>query len=470
MWRNPTCFLMHTQQATHLFQSDASLAQGRDRAAKAQRTASGDAYGSPIWLGMHGSAKLDGSDAPPSIDLARLAERAAGADGGVHKVIAAHRPSNTSSPFLWTAESGRVARCTHLETGRVVQLVSGHAGPVSGLATWSVSDHRAFVCTASWDRCIRVWPVLPGKRPPCLVKLDHAGNDLLKALCVDPVHRILYAGGNDKTVRAWDLAPFSKWAQDLDDAAWEALASVPATCPIPTVLGVLQGQHTRPIVCISTLPPPPHGAAVAHDVPESGTVFSADSMGRILQASPHLTVVRELNGHETSVNAIKPVWREADEVWTADVWTASSDQSVRCFPLSTQKDKQVRLGARTSHAGDVLGSQPPIYATHMIPLPCKAHTVLPIRDEIVLVGMEDGTLQVYRDGQPGALLDGHWHNVTYAGMWTAHQAYIVTASLDGTVRRWPVSMLEGHMPETPAAVALTAEEEAELAELMEEEA
>ena len=147
---------MHTSQATHLFQSDASLAQGRDRAAKAQRTASGAEHGSPIWLGMHGSAKLDGSDAPPSIDMARLAERAAGADGGVHKVIAAHRPNDTSSPFIWTAESGRVARCTHLETGRVVQLVSGHAGPVSGLATWSVSDHRAFVCTASWLSLIHI--------------------------------------------------------------------------------------------------------------------------------------------------------------------------------------------------------------------------------------------------------------------------------------------------------------------------
>ena len=460
---------MHTSQATHLFQSDASLAQGRDRAAKAQRTASGAEHGSPIWLGMHGSAKLDGSDAPPSIDMARLAERAAGADGGVHKVIAAHRPNDTSSPFIWTAESGRVARCTHLETGRVVQLVSGHAGPVSGLATWSVSDHRAFVCTASWDRCIRIWPVLPGKRPPCLVKLDEAGADLLKALCVDPVHCILYAGGNDKTVRAWNLAPLSKWAHDLDDAAWAALATVPAPCPVPTVRGALQGQHTRPIVCISTLPPPPHGAVVANDVPEPGTVFSADSMGRVLQVTPHLSVVRELNGHETSVNDIKPVWREEDDTWMAHVWTASSDQSVRCFPLSLQKDMPARWGARSSHAGDVLGSQPPVYATHMIPVPCKAHAVLPLRDETVLIGMEDGTLQVYRDDQPEAALDGHWHNVTYAGLWTTPQAYVVTASLDGTVRRWPLSMLEGHMPETPAAAALTAEEEAELAELMEGE-
>ena len=192
-------------------------------------------------------------------------------------------------------------------------------------------------------------------------------------------------------------------------------------------------------------------------------------MGRVLQVTPHLSVVRELNGHETSVNDIKPVWREEDDTWMAHVWTASSDQSVRCFPLSLQKDMPARWGARSSHAGDVLGSQPPVYATHMIPVPCKAHAVLPLRDETVLIGMEDGTLQVYRDDQPEAALDGHWHNVTYAGLWTTPQAYVVTASLDGTVRRWPLSMLEGHMPETPAAAALTAEEEAELAELMEGE-
>ena len=49
------------------------------------------------------------------------------------------------------------------------------------------------------------------------------------------------------------------------------------------------------------------------------------------------------------------------------------------------------------------------------------------------------------------------------------QTQLLTLELDGTVRRWPLSMLEGHMPETPAAAALTAEEEAELAELMEGE-
>lgn len=134
LWRYARTFLFHgmnTQRATHLFQSDAALAIGQERAAKAARTAQGEEYGHPIWLGV-GPSPLpsedrDASDAPSSAprDFASLAERAAGADGGLTKVIAATMP-RPDQPQVWTAESGRMARHTHLE----VRM------PLSDLSVW----------------------------------------------------------------------------------------------------------------------------------------------------------------------------------------------------------------------------------------------------------------------------------------------------------------------------------------------
>ena len=497
-------WIMHTQKATHLFQSDASLSQGVERAAKARRTAQGATFGSPIWLGR-GVKKQEAQ-----VDFVQLAERAAGADGGAYKVISAHRPAgafaSSRSPYLWTAESGRIARCTNLETGDTVQQLCGHMGPVSGVATLAIAPDRTLICTASWDRSIRIWPSTPGK-PLCIALLENAASDLLKALHMDATNLLLYSGGNDKVVRAWDLSAVVSWAQSLSWDEWQAL-SVRAPnepCPKPDLVGVLQGAHTRPIVCISTLPPAPQDAVAFGDLPPTGTLFTADSMGRILQVNmtrEHCIVERELNGHETSVHAISPVWYECEHAgtWTADVWTASSDQTVRRFPLSMH-DKTQRLPGRTSSAGGLLGSHPAVHATQLISTPHKAHVVLPLGGlrgrevgagteamtsllddtEAVLLGMEGGTLQVYRPA-PSVELEGHWHTVTYVGTWTSEtqQVYVVSASLDGTIRRWPMRELVscqrtadtheelGASASNAGSSVLTAEEEAELDELLSE--
>lgn len=359
--------------------------------------------------------------------------------------------------------------------------LKGHGGPVSGVASLVVSRSRTLLFTASWDKHIRIWAIGQHAKPSPLATIEHAGTDLLKSLHVDPMHRILLSGGSDKMVRVWDLGPLMTWAQSLSDADWPYSVTTPA--PLPSLRATLRA-HTRPVVVLTSLPPAPSDA-ILPDVPTSCTFFSADSMGRILQVSVEenrCEVLRELNGHETNIHAMCPVWRETEDGrYTADIWTVSSDKTVRRFPLSAWARGPV-LPGRVSQAGGVLGTQPAVYADVQLILPSGARSVLPLeplhaslRDQ-VLIGAADGSLQVWHLSAPSHALhalDGHWHEVTFLGVWYRHQApWIVSCSLDGTIRRWPLTrVLEpASTPSAPPATTstsmLTAEEEAELADLL----
>ncbi|WFD24849.1 hypothetical protein MEQU1_003555 [Malassezia equina] len=461
---------MNTAKATHLFQSDASLALGEARAAKAQRTAHGAAYGYPIWLGV-GSSPLPRSNdertLPPTRDLASLAERAAGADGGLHKVLHA----TLADECLFTAEAGRLARRTHLETGEALGTYAKHGGPVTGLAVIPVQPGRLLLCTASWDRQLRFYAAeRPGTPFLCV---DNAASDLLKALHYDATHAILCSGGSDKTVRLWDLHPMLTWAQGLSDSAW---AAGPTDAPRPSIVGSYQ-VHTRPVVSLTSVPPAPMPATQwAPDVRDSldGALllWSADSMGRIVQvrfdaAHQRCLVERELDGPETNVHQLVPHWRTYDEdLYTLDVWCVSSDRTVRRFPLSAHARDTI-LPGRVSQAGAPVGTAPPLRTDVCLSVPVGARSVLPLATEgQVILGCADGTLQLWSvpSGTCEHVLDGHWHEVTFLGVWhRAAEPFLVSASLDGTVRRWPWSQWTSPSP-APALTSalLTAEEEAEL--------
>ncbi|CCV00166.1 unnamed protein product [Malassezia sympodialis ATCC 42132] len=466
---------MTSAPATHLFQSDASLALGEARAAKAQRTAHGAAHGYPIWLGV-GASPLPHSQeeqAPaPTRDLATLAERAAGADGGLHKVLHAALAHET----LYTAEAGRLARRTHLESGDALATYTRHGGPVTGIAVIPVQPGRTILCTASWDRCLRFWDAEHARAP--FLCVDNAAADLLKALHYDAPHAILCSGGSDKTVRLWDLAPMLAWAR----RSLESAPALGADAPRPPLVGSYQ-VHTRPVVSLASVPaapaPPAQWAPDVRNLDSALVLWSADSMGRVLQVrwdadTQRCTVERELDGPETNVHQLVPAWREYDaEQYTLDVWCVSSDQTVRRFPLSAHARETV-LPGRASHAGAAAGAQPPLRADVCFSVP--ARSVLPLAvDDLVLLGCVDGTLQLWSlaHGACVHVLDGHWHEVTFLSVWhRATEPYVVSASLDGTVRRWPWSrlMARREAPEAPAApgAALTAEEEAELEALLDE--
>lgn len=303
---------------------------------------------------------------------------------------------------------------------------------------------------------------------------------MLKSLHVDATAALLLSGGSDRAVRAWNLAPLVAWAAALDAAAWKALGvDAKVSAPVPTLYAAV-ASHTRPVIALAALPPPPPDVAVMPGVPTHAS-FSADSMGRLLEIhwnDGRGVVARELSGHETGIQAVVPVWRECDDGrYTADVWTASSDQTVRRFPLSAHARGAV-LPGRVSHAGPVQGAAAAVTADVRLDVPGGVRSVLPLRgvasaEDVVLVGTTGGDIQVWHAGAdaPPELahaLEGHWHEVTYLGVWQRDVPWIVSSSLDGTVRRWPLSRVLAPLAPPPSAgpSLLTAEEEAELAELL----
>lgn len=499
MWRK-TPPSMQSNHAANLFHSHASLAQGKHRASKAVRTAHGVKYGSPIWLGAQSAPLSAGDEAHVTPDVQAVASKAGGADGGRSKAIAAHLVS-PDAQHLWTAESGHMARSTNVETGATVQQLRGHGGPVSGVASMLLGEGRALLFTSSWDRAIRVWaqgPTLEA-RPAPLTVLENAGSDLLKTLHVNTEFQVLLSGGSDKVVRVWDISALAAWAAARSDEEWTVPSgrsdkTAPRVTPRPALLTTLCG-HTRPVVSVTTLGRCPE-RGVVRDVPTDLVAFTADSMGRLLEVhvslsegaprSARCTVVRELEGPETNVLCVAPVWRPYDEdedgpQWTADVWVSSSDCTVRRFALS-EAARGALVGGRVSRVGERLGTEPALYADLLWHTAEPVKSVLPLGvldieprlDDVVVTGGSDGTLLVWRisTGTISTELEGHWHQVTHLAPWRRHDGswWVISTSLDGTVRRWPLArvLVFGQITVRDAPTTqLTAEEEAELAELME---
>ncbi|KAK0545694.1 hypothetical protein OC846_005341 [Tilletia horrida] len=357
---------MQSNDARNLFQSEASLAQGRARAEKAKRTASGIQYGRPIWLGGNdgtgkrapgkaGVALSDLTQSEPSehgqkafVSLAGKDESAGAAfDGGKTRILYAllESVSDGTNAHLITAESGALVRRIDLESGLALQLFKGHTAPVTALAVLEVpsgSVRRKILFSSGWDRSIRAWPLyeaasLPDEgapvrtASPLLVHSD-AASDFIKALLAvpSPTQPVLLSGGSDRVIRIWSLSRLQASVLALDDQSWQdpLLASQAITQQLGgegsgaklDLLGTFS-EHTRPITAFELLPPRPDGPSSGQT--SSPIIFSADSLGRIAQSeleisppqnssggpgSARLRPVRELKGNEASISALRAGW------------------------------------------------------------------------------------------------------------------------------------------------------------------
>jgi len=235
--------------------------------------------------------------------------------------------------------------------------------------------------------------------------------------------------------------------------------------------------------------------------------MTADSMGIIkvynltVERDPQLyiraTQITEIEAHRTGIN----------DMWYAnnEMWTASSDDTVqfRRFPASKASgDPGGSAGGRIDVPGPARASiKHAVGAKAVLPL---SHALVDA-EPFVLTGAGD-TIYVYRfdsevdgDGSGDAPLlvasvDAHWHDVTALAPWTKTfkgadgrrraESWVVSASLDGTLRRWRLLDLINR-PKGPAREAevreqaeksaskdaarlglLTEEEERELEDLM----
>ncbi|KAG6879592.1 hypothetical protein C0992_000872 [Termitomyces sp. T32_za158] len=305
----------------------------------------------------------------------------------------------------------------------------------------SGSGDGKVLITGSWDRTKEL-----------LSTTKDAHSDFIKGLFVLPSHNLLISSGSDKIVRFWDLTT------PLEKKPLRSLGSI--------------SSHTRPVECLH--------ASTRSDT--SAALYTADTMGIIKfwlltkdGGSPpswYGTLQEELKHHRTRINEL---WYGSDHLWTASV-----DGTVQMLNRASMSALQ----------------KPPPPLEHPVPV----GSVLPLSltelgEPYLLTGAGD-VLRVYdvsTADEPELIreMDAHWHDITAIRLWkrttvgadavTRIEPWIVTTSLDGTIRKWrlsellspPLAQKEQGIPAsvpTPciqkAGFEMTEDEERELAELM----
>ncbi|BGP46901.1 WD repeat-containing protein 49 [Rhodotorula kratochvilovae] len=476
--------MSYTTDDGNLFQSDAQHHQSAERAARAHLLKD---RGNPIQL----------------------------ASKPLRVFVRGHKGAE---PDAWVAESGFVS-------GKTKQLFRGHGGPVTSLA-FHTSNGRELLISGSWDKSFRVWDV----QTKTLLSTTVSHIDFVKTLLVVPVLNILVTGSSDKDVRVWDLGPLDALdipalvaASSSSSAVVDEPAPPPAkregAAPPPAVplrplpcLCALKG-HTRPIeqlAAYAVLKPLPAGLSEdeAEQQPreETGAValLSADSMGALK--------VWELRRTDEGVNGELSCEVRDHELGIFDLslgedglWTASADNSVLLSTLDRSSPSSAPVPIlRIPHPAQVRALLPLSHAPAALTLALLSGT--PVAPYLLTSGADellrlwDLSLPALDPSPPreasrawrgvpalGRLegctreVEGHAHEVVQLRAYACEgELWVLSASLDGTLRRWRWSELREGRGERLVLVPveekqeekeslLTEEEERELAELMGED-
>ncbi|KAF9239668.1 WD40-repeat-containing domain protein [Melanogaster broomeanus] len=338
----------------------------------------------------------------------------------------------------WIAENTHVAKKIDLETGSTLQIYRGHTAPVTCLALFENgrnTNSRRVLITGSWDKSIKLW----NTDTKGLISSTAAHDDFVKSLFVLPSAKLLVSSSSDKIVRFWDLTDV------VDGRPLVSVGSVSA--------------HSRPVECLT---------GIAHSE-TMVTLVTADTMGVIkiwrLEKEP----------------GPQPRWRGDLQDTLNDHRTGITDIAYGCGQIWTGESNAV-----TYYPPDPSLTKPPPPLNH--PLPVRAVLPLaltPLAEPYVATAYGD-VIRLYdvsTMSEPEILgeVDAHWHD-------TRIEPWIISTSLDGTIRKWRFSELAVSTPENPAGrlepvviapipepkgnakgSELTEEEERELAELMGED-
>ncbi|KAJ3508667.1 hypothetical protein NLJ89_g5624 [Agrocybe chaxingu] len=355
--------------------------------------------------------------------------------------------------IAWIAENTTMIRKLELESGKTLQLLKGHTGPVTALAFCDRvfgSEDKEILITGSWDKSIKLWDTTTKQ---LISSTANAHDDFVKSLHVFPPLRLLVSGSSDKIVRFWDIS---------SPESTESLKS----------LGSIS-SHTRPVECLD-------GQALSDT---SAVLYTGDTMGVIKvwdlekdSSSPPRWNARlrsTINHHRTRINELR--------YGGGNLWTASADETVRILPEESPNATQVK-------------ENPPKPVEH--PVAVRAILPLPLTDlgEPYLLTAAGDILRTYdiSDLSNPELLgevDAHWHDITAIRLWvrratgedgkTRVEPWIITTSLDQTIRKWKLTELLNPPPPAPKQIEekpvappsrsnLTEEEERELDELMDD--
>ncbi|KAI0163209.1 WD40-repeat-containing domain protein [Pestalotiopsis sp. NC0098] len=347
----------------------------------------------------------------------------------------------TSPSSLLVAESSGTVRRVNTETQDTKQVYRGPTAPVTCVAVGGPGNQTLFA--GSWDKDIWSWDATskaPGRK-------FSGHSDFVKAVVCTKLgdKHILISGGADKKIIVWDVATGSR-------------------------LHVLQDQ-TVSMMAVQHLVLDPISSG-----PDEAILISAgsdphirrwrirlDSAEQIIETLPNESEARHtILEHETTVYRLF-FDQQGDEV---DLWTASGDGTAKC--LSRARNYAVE---DTIEHGD-----------HVRAIVTTEHWVV--------TGGRDEDIKVWdrASGKLYCTLEGHYDEVTdliVLGNLATSTAQIASVSLDGTIRTWSLDKKEldkinqekkdqANGVEKEAQVEekeglMTAEEEAELAALLEDD-
>ncbi|KAL2887010.1 F-box/WD repeat-containing protein 7 [Ceratocystis lukuohia] len=352
--------------------------------------------------------------------------------------------SDPSAPFssVFVAESASKVRRVDLETGSVSKSYSGPTAPVTCIAAT-----KTIIAAGSWDKAIYQWDISTSK-PVGKPLLGHT--DFVKALTwakIDGVD-VLVSGGADRKLIVWN-AQTGAQLHTIQDSA--------------VAMGSLQHLVVDPVLTTAS----------------EAVVVSAGSDPHIRRWRIRLTSYEKIREqhhgtanseerpticvHETGVYRLHFATASGDD--ELDLWTASADGTAKCLSRT-----------RNFTPDDVI--------THGDHVRAVAVTEL-----WVITAGRDEDIKIWdkASGKLAYVLYGHYDEVTDLLLITDPRDLsqkVCSTSIDGTVRVWPLKrkeldqlVEEMHKDITTEAAEenqeenelLTAEEEAELAALMEDD-
>ncbi|KAI2625477.1 WD40-repeat-containing domain protein [Xylaria nigripes] len=345
-------------------------------------------------------------------------------------------PSEPSS--LLIAESSGSIRKLNVDSGETKQIFRGPAAPVTCVAVGGLGNHTVFA--GSWDKDIWSWNLetkAPGRK-------YSAHTDFVKAItCVKIGSKdVLISGGADKKIIVWDIETGSRIHVIVDFVVNMMAVQDLAIDPLEST--------SESIILVSA----------SSDPNIRRWRITASSVEQIQEASPNEpnSLRHTILEHDTTVYKLF-FDAEGEDV---DLWTASGDGTAKC--LSRQKgftaDDTVKHG---DHVRAVA-----------------------VTDQWIITAGRDEDVKVWNraSGVLYCALEGHYDEVTDLVILDQGNR-VASVSIDGTVRTWPLHQneldkinkerdekadeVEKEVSPEPNDKLMTAEEEAELAALMEED-
>ncbi|KAL6702888.1 hypothetical protein ACN47E_000850 [Coniothyrium glycines] len=324
---------------------------------------------------------------------------------------------------IYVAEAAGNVKRINIETNDIVATFTGPTAPLTSLAVSPTTDTLFAGC---WDKSVWTWS-LTTRKP---AKRFQGHTDFVKAVITFILQgrEILASASQDTSIIVWDVASGNK-------------------------LHTLKG-HTRGVLALAL------DVADYEPTKESATIYSAGSDREIRRWNISLASACEVEPspllvHETSIDAIH---FDAD----GDMWTASADKTAKCLSRGRAWGEDSRFDhpdfVRDVAVDDETGL-----------------AVTACRDEEIRV-WERGSGKLHHT------FTGHFEEITSLVLLSNQR--LISVSIDATVRRWslkPRDLAEAikkaederlgkQKEEEPAQKGsmMTVEEEAELAELLDD--